>query len=84
MITVCILLQQCFILFYLGGVPLTITGYGFSSEPDVTVGGNICEVTSSTSIQIVCLLPSSVSVDKTYNFVNHILVFENLCPFHQV
>jgi hypothetical protein len=51
--------------FYLGEVPLTITGYGFSSEPNVTVGGNTCEVTSSTSIQIVCLLPASVSVDKT-------------------
>ena len=46
--------------FYLGGVPLTITGYGFSSEPNVTVGGNTCEVTSSTSIQIVCLFVTSL------------------------
>lgn len=64
-ITTCILYNTALFLFYLGGVPLTITGYGFSSEPDVTVGGNPCEVTSSTSIQIVCLLPGSVSVDKT-------------------
>ncbi|CAG2205079.1 unnamed protein product [Mytilus edulis] len=56
-----------------GGIPITITGNGFSSSAVVTVGGNDCEILSSTTTQIVCNLPAATagSVDVVVTLDGH-------------
>ncbi|XP_052805044.1 fibrocystin-L-like isoform X2 [Mya arenaria] len=44
-----------------GGITLTISGYGFSSAPGVTVNSAPCPLLSSAPGEITCILPGSMS-----------------------
>lgn len=44
-----------------GGLPLTISGYGFKQDAEVTIDSAACEVQSVTASAIVCTVPHSVS-----------------------
>ncbi|XP_052286416.1 fibrocystin-L-like [Dreissena polymorpha] len=44
-----------------GGIILTIAGYGFTNNSDVTVNGATCEVQSVVPDEILCILPNSVT-----------------------
>lgn len=47
--------------FLIGGIDVTLTGYGFSEDDNVTIAGSPCKKKSTTPTQIVCTAPNSVS-----------------------
>lgn len=46
---------------WIGGIDVTLTGYGFSEDDNVTIAGSPCKTKSTTPTQIVCTAPNSVS-----------------------
>ncbi|KAL4228553.1 Fibrocystin-L [Mactra antiquata] len=45
-----------------GGIPLTITGYGFKTTAVITINDNICEHISNIPSEIICRVPHSTTI----------------------
>ncbi|GFN92114.1 fibrocystin-l, partial [Plakobranchus ocellatus] len=48
-----------------GGSNITLTGFGFTPDATVTVGGNPCSITSNSESEIVCVTPRAASHTTT-------------------
>lgn len=55
---------------FLGGLNLTLAGFGFSPKDQVYVGGKACRTLSSSTTQTVCLIPPSVSTTQVLSQIN--------------
>ncbi|KAK3716577.1 hypothetical protein RRG08_039372 [Elysia crispata] len=48
-----------------GGANITLTGFGFTSDATVSVGGNPCTILSNSESEIVCVTPRAASHTTT-------------------
>ena len=56
------LLTKTFLTIFSGGMTLTISGYGFKQDADVTINSAECKVMSVMADEITCTVPHSVSI----------------------
>ena len=56
-------------LFFLGGITLSVIGYGFTDAAMVMVGSRSCDMIDVTPATIMCTLPASVSTLSRRNKV---------------
>ena len=49
-------------MLFLGGITLSVIGYGFTAAAIVMVGSKSCDTINVTPATIACTLPASVSI----------------------
>ena len=71
----------------LGGTELTITGEGFSNDPDVNsvkLGGVVCDIMSCSDTEIVCTTGKPTQTYEVSNMGIHPGTINMICTVHVI